>query len=293
MTHTYLFSIKKPSSSITPDFVTPDSNASQSYPSSQSDPDSSQPYPDSSQSDLTWEAPSSLVENLRREKLQQQLEQQKTTEELYEKVLAALPGGEFFHTVPDRMKANVPVIIQAGIAKTITQKELDQLQVKGSVKIRQNVRYDPLGVEIKLVVDDTMLKVRQIVPSTPGKQPVILGDPTLWMWEVTPLKQGKSTITILAVINLKLPDVQDTYQRETVVFKEEREIEINPGYTMSQLVANYWKEVSGLIFGSGSLAALLKWLIDRQKEKSKPTNETKDAPGFARFLSSQQEKKGR
>ncbi|MBW4465036.1 MAG: hypothetical protein KME07_06305 [Pegethrix bostrychoides GSE-TBD4-15B] len=179
------------------------------------------------------------------------------------------------------MKADVPVLVKAGIAPSVTKQLLEQLDVKDPVSTEQNVRYDPLGVEIKLNVDDKMFKVR---PVTEGRKPIIPGDPAIWIWELTPLKCGKALITIQAFVELKVPGIDDSYRKDTIVFSEEREVQINLGYTVSQAVSNYWKEISTFLFGSGSIAAGFKFWIDRKSQQEKTSEKGQDVVGFARSL---------
>jgi len=221
--------------------------------------------------------------------LQAQIKRKIATESRYAKAVEALPKGEFFRNVPVNMKTDVPVIIEAGIAKTVTKQLFKQLQIEEEgIIIRPNVRYDPLGIEIRLAVDDSMFKVRNI---TVGKKPVIPEDPDIWIWELTPLRQGKSSITILAIVELNLPGVDKALKKETVVFREDREVAINLGYTVSRLTANYWAPFSALFFGSGSIAAGLKWVIERRKEKPQPTEQPKAVAGFVRLLDEPEKKK--
>lgn len=136
-------------------------------------------------------------------------------------------------------------------------------------------------------VDDKMFRVR---PITEGEKPVIPGDPAIWIWELTPLKRGKTVVTIQALVELKVPGVGEAYKKDTIVFSEEREVEVNLGYTVSQLMSNYWQAISGLVFGSGSIAAFSKWLIERQSQKGS-SPEPKGIAGFARFLPTKQQGK--
>jgi len=196
-----------------------------------------------------------------------------------------LSTGEFFHTVPNKMTADVPMIVEAGIAQKITQQILDELEVKGDVHTRKNIKYDPMGVEIRLDVDKEAFKVRDILT---GVKPIVLGFPDKWMWEVTPLKRGKSTITILAVVELKVPGIDKSYKKETVVFKEERDVQVNLEYSSSKFASSYWKEASTLVFGSGSLVWFLKWLMDRRKAQLESQADKKRLPvGFGSFLDKQ------
>jgi hypothetical protein len=189
-------------------------------------------------------------------------------EELLQTSLAGLKTGEFFHTVPTQMTADKSVLIEAGIAQKVTEKLLDDLDIKerDKVQIRKDVKYDPLGVELKLDVDNDMLKVRDI---TTGLKPIVSKSPEKWVWEVTPLRRGRTTITILAIVELNVPEIGKSYKRKKIVFKEEREVQINFGYSTSKFITDNWKEASGFVFGSGSIAGLIKWLLDQRKDKLK------------------------
>lgn len=229
----------------------------------------------------------SIESSILDKELEKQLEQQKATKRRYEKVIEALPVGQCFHNIPVNIKANVSVIVKVGLASSVTDQLLNQLDIKDDVNIAEDIRYDPLGVEIKLDVDNNKMKSR---PITEGRKPIIPGDPAIWIWELTPIKRGKTVITIQALVDLKIPGVEDPYKRAVPVFSEEREIQINPSYTLSQIIANNWKEISGLVVGSGSFAAFYKWLIERQSQKDS-SSEKRGITGFGRLLNPRPEKK--
>ena len=180
------------------------------------------------------------------------------------------------------MQANKSAIIQAGITLDKIPSELSAI---GNVEIRNNVSYDPLGIEIKLNVDEETFKVREI---SVGEKPIVSVSPELWMWEITPLKAGNHQMVILAVIKLKVPEIDKEYRRDIIVFSEEREVKVNYTYSLAKFTENNWKQVSGLIFGSGSLAWFLKWWFIEKVKKDKSNHDDDDDPqggvGFARYL---------
>ena len=99
-------------------------------------------------------------------------------------------------------------------------------------------------------------------------------------------------MTLLAIIQLKVPEVDKTFKKEIIVFKEEKEVELNLGYSLSQFIGNNWKEASGLMVGSGSMAWLIKWLMDQRKKgklSSQPKGKNRHRPGFVRYLDSQKD----
>lgn len=204
-------------------------------------------------------------------------------QKILQKAIDRLAKGEFFHTIPKTITADVPVLIEAGIAQKVTKQVLRDLQIQGTPEIKTNVPYDGLGTEVKLDVDKDFFKVRNIKKT--GVKPIVPGFPESWMWELTPTRQGKSTITILVVIQIDAPGIVKGYKQEKVVFKEERNVQVNVGYSVSKFTGAYWKEISTLVFGSGSLAWAFSWFINRKKDKPDDSDDEDNSPfGLAGFL---------
>lgn len=181
--------------------------------------------------------------------------------------LEKLPVGQVYHNVPDEMKVGVEETIEAGIAPQITQQIKDEIQGRGQVNIKSGVLFDPMGVTMKLIVNPQEFKVFE---QKGGEQFVTSQLPGKWTWQVTPIEPGKHRITILATVNLILPNSK-TRTIETVVFQDQREVKVNWGYTISEFIMTNWKELIPLIVGSGSLSGLIGWYLAKRQEKQKQT----------------------
>ena len=183
-----------------------------------------------------------------------------------DRALADLPVGQVYHNVPKEMQVGVTDIIEAGIAPEITEKIEKEIKGRGEVQVQSGVRFNPSETEMKLIVDPEQFKV---VPIKVGPQFVSSSIPGKWSWNVTPLKDGENLIDIKATVNLKVPELKISHPVEVEVFSETRRVDVNWGYSMSQFISTNWKEVMGLIFGSGSLATLLTWAWNRKEKAEK------------------------
>lgn len=179
--------------------------------------------------------------------------------------LEKLPVGQVYHNVPDEMKVGVEETIEAGVAPQITQEIKDEIQGRGQVNIKSGVLFDPMGVTMKLIVNPQEFKVFE---QKGGEQFVTSQLPGKWTWQVTPIEPGKHRVTILAMVNLSLPNSK-TRTIETVVFQDQREVKVNWGYTISEFIMTNWKELIPLIVGSGSLSGLIGWYLAKRQEKQK------------------------
>ncbi|HBK97397.1 MAG TPA: hypothetical protein DD001_08675 [Microcoleaceae bacterium UBA10368] len=179
--------------------------------------------------------------------------------------LEKLPVGQVYHNVPNEMKVGVEEMIEAGIAPQITQEIKNEIQGRGQVNIKSGVRFDPMGMNMDLIVNPQKFKVfKQEV----GEQLVTSKLPGKWVWQVTPIEPGNHQMTILATLNLNLPGSK-TRTIKTIVFQDQREVKVNWGYTISGFIMINWKELIPLIVGSGSLSGLIGWYLAKRQEKQK------------------------
>jgi hypothetical protein len=220
------------------------------------------PSPDSSQEKFPASTPTpSVPTTLPPEKVK--------AEDVIAKALTELSQGQVYHNVPEEMKVGVSETIEAGIAPEVTEKIKKELQGKGAIHTQSGVAYDPSGVEMKLVVNKDefdLLEVRG------GKQFVTAKTPGKWIWQVTPKKSGDNLIIVKAVVELNVPELKVTRPVEVEVFSATRRVDVNLGYSVSQFVSTNWKEVLGLVIGSGSLASLVTWWIGRKEKETKESS---------------------
>jgi hypothetical protein len=184
-----------------------------------------------------------------------------TPEDAIEKAIGKLPKGQIYHNVPEEMQVGVPELIEAGVAREVTEKIQKELQGKGKINIKSGVRYDPAGVKMKLVVSPDEFKVLGV---NSGTQFISSVTPGKWVWQVIPLKAGDNLIVVKAIVDLNVPELKKTRQVEVETFSDRRNVRVNMVYSASQFVSSNWKEVLGLVIGSGSLAGLISWVIGRR-----------------------------
>jgi hypothetical protein len=186
-------------------------------------------------------------------------------EDVIAKALTELSQGQVYHNVPEEMKVGVSETIEAGIAPEVTEKIKRELQGKGVIHTQSGVAYDPSGVEMKLVVNKDEFDVLEVKS---GKQFVTVKTPGKWIWQVKPLKSGDNLIIVKAIVELNVPELKVTRPVEVEVFSATRRVDVNLGYSVSQFVSTNWKEVLGLVIGSGSLASLVTWWIGKKENKT-------------------------
>jgi hypothetical protein len=196
------------------------------------------------------------------------LEAEKRNDKIYEKKgLNNILKGEVYTVVPQEMKVGIESLIEAGFAPKITQKIRKEFQRKRNVNITitTDVSYDPHGTAMDL---DTPPGEFQVTPIQIDRIESITEDfPGKWTWRIKPLKSGKKVIIIKATY--QLTDIKNKIKssRTIVVFEKEVVVLVNPSYSTSNFFNSNWREVLGLIFGSGSIAGIIKWVIDNKNKK--------------------------
>lgn len=178
--------------------------------------------------------------------------------------LAQLPNGEVYHNVPEKMQVGVSETIEAGIASKVTEEIKKRLQGRGDIDIESGVRFDPSGMEMELVARPDEFEVFKVKG---GEQFVTASIPSKWIWRVKPLKAGDNLIAIKATVKLRVPALNIIRPVEVEVFSATRKVEVNLAYSINQFVVTNWKEVLGLVVGSGSLASLVTWWIGKKDKK--------------------------
>ncbi|HEY9692209.1 MAG TPA: hypothetical protein V6D15_08400 [Oculatellaceae cyanobacterium] len=184
-----------------------------------------------------------------------------TAEEAITKALNQIPKGDVYHNVPNEMQVGVSEIIEAGIAPKVTDQIRKKIQGRGGINVESGVQFDPSGMEMKLVAQPDEFKVFEVKG---GEQFVTTKAPGKWIWRVEPLKAGDNLIVIKAAVKLKVPKLGITRPVEVEVFSATRKVKVNLVYSISQFVTANWKEVLGLVVGSGSLASFATWWMGRK-----------------------------
>ena len=180
--------------------------------------------------------------------------------------ISRLSKGEAYANVPDEMQVGASVLIEAGISPDkVTDEQIKAIQGTGEVRIYPGVRYDPAKTNMKLVVNPDEFKVFQIKG---GEQFVSSSIPAKWIWEVTPLKEGKNAIAIEATVDLNVPKLKTSHLTDFEVFRATRLVKVNWSYNLKSFLTTNWKEIFGIVFGSGSMVSLILWWTNK-KEKSK------------------------
>ena len=187
-----------------------------------------------------------------------------SAEEAITNALSRLPEGEIYHNVPEDMKVGITDTIEAGIAPQVTERLQEEIQGRGDIDIVPGVRFDPSGMEMKVV---TQVDEFDVFEERGGEQFVTAGTPGRWIWHITPLKAGNNLIVVKAIVKLNVPELNTTRPVEVEVFRVTRQVQVNPVYSASQFIATNWKEVLGLIIGSGSVASGITLWISRRREQ--------------------------
>ena len=184
--------------------------------------------------------------------------------ELINEKLRRLPIGQVYHNIPKEMQLGKEENIIAGIAPKITQRIKDELKGKGKIYVKTGVKFNPSGVEMKLITDPQDFKVLKI---RSGKQFVTSELNGFWSWNIIPLSAGEKLINIEASIDLKVDELGITRTMPFTVFSDKRKVKVNWKYLIRQFISKNWKEISTFVVGSGSIAGIASWLWARRKEK--------------------------
>ncbi|MBI4739862.1 hypothetical protein HY772_10120 [Candidatus Woesearchaeota archaeon] len=175
-------------------------------------------------------------------------------EQAIQQTLDHLSKGKFFHNVPAQMQVNRPILIEAGITKEVTAQLRQELQGQGGIVVREGVPYDPLGIDIRLSGDSADFKIQ---PIQQGKRaPIINDQPVIWSWQVTPLKRDIHYLTLIATVQVNVPELERSYSREYVVHPEPVMVKGRLDYSLQQFFINHWQSlITGtLLVGVGLFA---------------------------------------
>ncbi|WP_416667973.1 hypothetical protein [Egbenema bharatensis] len=180
--------------------------------------------------------------------------------------LERLPLGEVYHNIPQEMQVGKAEIIEAGVAPEITEKIRQEAQGQGEITTFSGVRFNPSGVNMELVASPDVFDVLEV---RGGEQFVTSELPGKWIWQVRPLKPGEHLIVVKAKLDLNVPELGVTRPVEVEVFRDARNVKANWGYSLRGFLTANWKELLGLTVGSGSVAGLVGWSLNRRGEKTK------------------------
>ena len=139
------------------------------------------------------------------------------------------------------MKVNKTITIESGVIRETTNKIFKNLQEQGGVLVKENVRYDPLGIEIQLISDEEEFAVQEV--SVGQRPPIINNEPVIWKWKVKPRKRGDYYLTLIAIVDLQVPELERNYVKEVVVDRTSVNIQGNLGYSTQQFFAKHWRKM--------------------------------------------------
>lgn len=183
-------------------------------------------------------------------------------EQQIKEAIAQLPLKQIGFKVPAEMEVGVEQRIEAVIAKTVTQELLSQLQSPAKPEI-ENLR---IGVFATVELKGDGDKFR-IIPLNAGEQVVVGDGSAQWSWDVTPLEAGEQSVYLVASTQITVPGETKPIEKRYPVYTKKVTVKVNPVYSTTEFVRSSWKELLGVIVGSGSLMGLIGWLIERRRRE--------------------------
>jgi hypothetical protein len=156
--------------------------------------------------------------------------------QMIQESLDLLATGTFFHNFPPKLRANVPQVIEAGMTEQVTEELRQRLQGQGNIITRDKVPYDPLGINILLKADENFV-VEDLI--TGQRPPIVNGTATIWRWKITPKKRGLHYVTLTALVRLNVPQLDRSYDKELVLYKEPVDVQVNPVYSLLMLLIHH------------------------------------------------------
>jgi hypothetical protein len=198
----------------------------------------------------------------------------KTIEKSIDEAIEELSKGELQYFVPQKMKVDVSSTIESAIAPEINRKLLDKVASKTAP-----VQYSVSGTEMRLITQKEDFEVTKVHPE--DIQSITSKKPGKWRWRVKPLRSGKKTITIQAIAHVKILALNKTESYPITTYDREVPVQINWPYSFKQFLLNNWKEVIGLVVGSGSLASGLTWWVGQCKKKEQPVEQGEKIEDFS------------
>lgn len=190
--------------------------------------------------------------------------------QLIQRALESLQQGTFFHNIPSQMHVGQPIVIEAGVTEAVTEQLLRELQGQGTVKTRDGIRYDPVGIDIKLSADESDFNIRPIVVGK--RSPIVDGKSEIWRWQVTPLKRDSHYITLIATVNLQVPELGQDYKREYVIYSESVVVQGRLGYSLQQLIVKHWQSL--LVGALASSFGVFAWFLALKPKSRNSTEKT-------------------
>lgn len=194
--------------------------------------------------------------------------------EALNEALDRLAKGLFFHTIPSTLTAGSLVTIKAGVTQKLTEALKKELQ--GLVTQLPDVHYDPKGIDIQLKADSADFLVKPLLVGV--HPPLVNGKPTVWQWEVTPLRQGKRYLNLTSTVKLTVPTLQKPYSHEVAIAKDPVTVKANWLYSVQQFTIRYGLPVvlvllslAVSVFGLVSLGKTLRTRRPRQEEQFPPS----------------------
>lgn len=155
-------------------------------------------------------------------------------ESLIENEVKKLQEGRILYNIPEKMKVGRAERVVVRIEKAATDAFEKNLEGSGNYEI-DDIKVAPL-MKVRLFGDGKM----QILEVSDPEQ-IVIGDYySQWVWEVTPLKSGHTSISLVVSFKINIPDQVDRYQ-DYVLFDKQINVEINPLFSIRSFIENYWQ----------------------------------------------------
>lgn len=181
---------------------------------------------------------------------------------LIENEVKKLRKGRILYNIPENMKVGQVERIEVRIEKTTTDAFTKNLQGDGNYEIN-DIKVSPL-MKVKLTGGDGKF---QIVEISDDEQIVIDNYYTQWVWDVTPLKSGHANLSLVVSFKINVPNQVDRYQ-DYILFDKQINVKVNPLFSLSSFLTNYWQWVFGTIFAPIA-GFVVKRFLKREKMSKK------------------------
>jgi hypothetical protein len=190
-------------------------------------------------------------------------------DKIVQDTLDQLSVGKILFNVPEEMKVGETERIEVRIAKAVTNNFDYKLQGRGKPVI-ENIKFGTI-TEVKL--EGNSFDIKGI---STGSQIVGAKEYTEWSWNVTPKESGEQTLSLIVSVKIKIPQLEIDSVKNYPIEVKKIKVEVNPVYSAKDLLINKWSDIFPIIFGSGSIAGVVGWIIAKRKKLKKSNSQPTD-----------------
>lgn len=186
-----------------------------------------------------------------------------------DEILDGLHTANIAYNAPEMMYLDEPMVIQLELSPSQSTEELSKIiKEPGKIETESGIKITE-EMEAQLSADPTVFKIIEIGSA---RQPIPQHEPTVWKWEVSPLRSGRQKLIL--VLSAIIDNNGKEQNRLIKTFDKEIYVQVTWRKRVTSFFSQNWQWLWAAILvpvGGALVVALRRRISSRNSEKLRPS----------------------